>query len=121
MTEVQVSRWRKYGKDRLYVNGADGVRIGWLDNVSGERVIERPEFAAAFEAALAKEGAPATGVLLAPATQLAAPPRPPRPSEPIWVDLAPNPTGAGHPSVGVCGASGDAASFETPNVHCHGT
>jgi hypothetical protein len=95
MTEVQVSRWRKYGKDRLYVNGADGVRIGWLDNVSGERVIERPEFAAAFEAALAKEGAPATGVLRAPATQLAAPPRPPRPSEQMWVDLAPNQPGQG--------------------------
>jgi hypothetical protein len=24
MTEAQVTRWRKYGKDRLGVNGADG-------------------------------------------------------------------------------------------------
>lgn len=90
MTEVQVSHWRRYGKDRLYVNGADGVRIGWLDNVSGERVIERPEFAEAFEAALAKEGRSAAPVLLAPTPQLAAPIPPPRPSEPIWVDLAEN-------------------------------
>jgi Nuclease-related domain len=90
MTENQVTRWRKYGKDRLYVNGADGVRIGWLDNVSGERVIERPEFAEAFEAALAQESLSAGRVLHAPKPQLAAPVPRPLPREPIWVDLADN-------------------------------
>jgi Nuclease-related domain len=89
MTEVQVSRWRRYGKDRIYVNGADGVRIGWLDNLTGERVIERPEFAEAFEAALAKEGVPTAPVLLAPTRPLAAA-LPAPPIEPIWVDLADN-------------------------------
>ena len=28
-------RWRKYGKDRLYVNAPDGTRIGWRDLRSG--------------------------------------------------------------------------------------
>src|SRR5450755_3619986 len=94
MTEVQVNRWRKYGKDRLYVNAADGVRIGWLDYVSGERVLERPELREAFEAALAKAGLPACP---ASASSVAPPPRvavkPPRPSGPIWVDLAQNKPG----------------------------
>ncbi len=31
MTELKVRRWRRYGKDRLYVHGADGVRVGWVD------------------------------------------------------------------------------------------
>jgi hypothetical protein len=92
MTELQVSRWRRYGKDRLYVNGADGVRIGWLDNLSGERVIERPEFTDAFEAALAIQGVPSGRRSLAPTppptTPIAKEPR--QPSGPIWVDLAHN-------------------------------
>ena len=90
MTELQVSRWRRYGKDRLYVNGADGVRIGWLDNLSGERVLERPEFADDFEAALAREALPA-GPALGKAPRPTEPiPAQPRRSEPIWVDLANN-------------------------------
>ena len=86
-----MSRWRKYGKDRLYVNGADGVRIGWLDNISGERVIERPEFAAAFEAAVANEGV-SPGALPSCADRPNLPRRHRRSvaSEPIWVDLAEN-------------------------------
>jgi len=28
---MTVVRWRRYGHDRLYVNGADGQRIGWAD------------------------------------------------------------------------------------------
>ncbi len=35
-------RWRRYGKDRLYVTGRDGARLGWQDAVSGERHIEDP-------------------------------------------------------------------------------
>jgi len=91
MTEIQVSRWRRYGKDRLYVNGADGVRIGWVDNLSGERVIERPELTAAFEAALANEGLPASPVQVEAAPVPPAPsPASPRRAEPVWVDLAGN-------------------------------
>jgi hypothetical protein len=91
MAELQVTRWRRYGKDRLYVNGPDGVRIGWLDNLSGERVLERPEFADDFEVALAKEGLPAGPALVTATPRPRAPsPAPTRRSEPIWVDLADN-------------------------------
>jgi Nuclease-related domain len=94
MTEVQVTRWRKYGKDRLYVNAADGVRIGWLDYVSGERVLERPELSEAFESALAGQAPPACPTS---ASSVASPPpipvQAPRPSGPVWVDLAQNKPG----------------------------
>jgi len=82
VSEVQVSRWRKYGKDRLYVNASDGVRIGWLDCVSGERVIERPEFADAFEAAVAEHEAPPDRTPVTPPDA--------RDAGPLWVDLAGN-------------------------------
>ncbi|SKF62508.1 Uncharacterised protein [Mycobacteroides abscessus subsp. abscessus] len=28
---MEVIRWRRYGKDRLYVKRADGVEVGWWD------------------------------------------------------------------------------------------
>jgi len=31
MEELIMKRWRRYGKDRLYVNLKDGTRVGWLD------------------------------------------------------------------------------------------
>ncbi len=38
--EVVVRRWRRYGKDRLYVSSVDGQRLGYLDCLSGEMHIE---------------------------------------------------------------------------------
>ena len=41
---VTVTRWRRYGKDRLYVSAADGdLKIGWWDLVSGAGHPESPE------------------------------------------------------------------------------
>jgi hypothetical protein len=37
---ITVRRWKRYGKDRLYANGADGVRLGYLDVVTGEILLE---------------------------------------------------------------------------------
>lgn len=34
MASVQVTRWRRYGKDRLYVRDADGHDLGWWDLVA---------------------------------------------------------------------------------------
>lgn len=31
---MQVTRWRRYGKDRLYVKDADGYDLGWWDLVA---------------------------------------------------------------------------------------
>jgi hypothetical protein len=38
--QVTVRRWKRYGKDRLYANGADGVRLGYLEVATGEIVLE---------------------------------------------------------------------------------
>jgi hypothetical protein len=37
---IKVRRWRRYGNDRLYANGADGVRLGYLEVATGEIVLE---------------------------------------------------------------------------------
>lgn len=38
--EAAAVRWRKYGKDRLYVNAADGSRLGWRDLLTGADNLE---------------------------------------------------------------------------------
>lgn len=37
---VTVARWRRYGKDRLYANGPDGLRLGYLEVATGEILLE---------------------------------------------------------------------------------
>lgn len=37
-----VTRWRRYGKDRLYVSGADGVALGWFDLLTDQPHPEKP-------------------------------------------------------------------------------
>ncbi len=49
---VTATRWRKYGKDRLYVTAADEVRIGWRDLITGEDHLEQPTLAAEYAAAV---------------------------------------------------------------------
>lgn len=49
---AQVARWRRYGKDRLYVTGVDGTKIGWRDLVTGEDHLDAPEHESEFLAAL---------------------------------------------------------------------
>lgn len=51
-----VSRWTKYGHERLYVNGWDGVRLGWLDAKTGEEHIDVPERSGEFREALRNAG-----------------------------------------------------------------
>lgn len=45
-------RWRKYGKDRLYVNAADGTRIGWRDLLTGTDNLEPGAPAGVYHAAV---------------------------------------------------------------------
>jgi hypothetical protein len=47
-----VNRWRRFGKDLLYVNEADGHAIGWLDLKTGARVIKVPTHAELFQRAV---------------------------------------------------------------------
>ena len=39
----EVQRWRRYGKDRLYVHGADGTAVGWRDLLTGDDHVDAPE------------------------------------------------------------------------------
>ena len=41
--ELSVTRWRSFGKDRLYVNGPDGQRLGWYDLLTGALTVESAE------------------------------------------------------------------------------
>ena len=54
MGETVVQRWRKYGKDRLYVNADDGTRIGWHDVPTGEDHVEIPGREVDYRAAVAR-------------------------------------------------------------------
>jgi hypothetical protein len=37
---ITVRRWKRYGKDRLYANGEEGVRLGYLEVETGAIVLE---------------------------------------------------------------------------------
>ena len=52
MSDVRVVRWRKYGKDRLYVSDLSGVSLGWYDLVAQVAHAEVPERAESFNAAV---------------------------------------------------------------------
>jgi hypothetical protein len=52
VTDLATKRWRRYGKDRVYVTTSSGQQVGWLDLVDGSRHLELPELGAAFAAAL---------------------------------------------------------------------
>jgi len=47
--DVTIARWRKYGRDRLYVARADGTRVGYWDLVTDEPHPERPEHSLLLE------------------------------------------------------------------------
>lgn len=49
--DVTIARWRKFGRDRLYVAHADGMKVGYWDLVTDEPHPERPELSAMLEAA----------------------------------------------------------------------
>jgi len=48
-----VNRWRRYGKDRLYVETPDGTKVGFWDLVADSGKAESPEQEAALLAAVA--------------------------------------------------------------------
>jgi hypothetical protein len=43
MGDWEVRRWRRYGKDRLYVHDADGTAVGWRDLLTGEDHVDSRE------------------------------------------------------------------------------
>ena len=49
--DVTIARWRKYGRDRLYVARADGTKLGYWDLVTDEPHPVRPELTDLLESA----------------------------------------------------------------------
>jgi hypothetical protein len=86
--DLEVKRWRRYGKDRLYVEAADGTKVGYWDLEAGTAHPASPELSGLLEQAVAAWRAP--GPASAEAELGAADAEAPRP----WVDLASNPPGA---------------------------
>lgn len=114
MGDTVVQRWRKYGKDRLYVNDGDGTRIGWHDLLTGEDHVEISDQEDEYRTAVARWRAD-EGVATAPAASVeptggaiegddevevevevapAVSPDPPVAAEPEWEDLAARRAGA---------------------------
>ncbi len=85
-------RWRKYGKDRVYVNDEAGQRIGWLDLQTGANTLDQPEREAEFHGALVPfltlDAAPGT----APGSSTLA--APPSSHSPDQGDASPEPNSA---------------------------
>jgi len=95
-TGLRVERWRRYGKDRLYVSDQGGQRVGWLDLLSGDVSLEIPEQREAFQLAVDSYRQASGGSSERPHEALVSdagtePPRP-APVQP-WRDLAANRAG----------------------------
>jgi hypothetical protein len=93
--DLKVTRWARYGQERLYVNTADGQRVGWLDVKTGKSTFDIPDLAAAFLAALDGFHSGSRGQL-APTSAEAPPPLSIVPVAPATEpDLKPPPTTSG--------------------------
>lgn len=51
-SELKVTRWRRYGKDRLYVEDLNGAKVGWWDLATDEAHPEFPEHLGALTGAI---------------------------------------------------------------------
>lgn len=96
MSDIAVSRWKRYGHDRVYANSTNEVRMGYLDVVTGlvhaEDGVAVEEIEPALRAWCAQNdvsvgsgGAPASA---APIAVHAPAVRAVPPAEPPWEDLA---------------------------------
>jgi hypothetical protein len=74
MSTLTVVRWRKYGKDRLYVSDDTGARIGWVDLLNGSSTIEDQIRAPDFHQAVAHWYQSTEGQPLRPAPRRAGAP-----------------------------------------------
>lgn len=107
MDGISVNRWRRYGKDRLYVEGPDGLKIGYWDLLDDTAHPTDPADAALASTLVTAVDAWRTEHLVpavvASAGQSDSQPEPePQPEPPVaaptidrpWVDLATNRPGA---------------------------
>lgn len=52
VTGLVTQEWSRYGKKRLYVKASDGSPVGWVDLLSGQRVVECADQASQFHEAV---------------------------------------------------------------------
>ncbi len=108
----EVVRWRRYGKDRLYVTAADGAKLGYRDLLTGEDYLAEPargsEFTAGGSGWLAGESSPSALADVTVPEQRDGETAPVEPvaaatdveppanasTEPVWEDLAQRQAGA---------------------------
>lgn len=83
-SDPSVSRWTRYGLDRLYVKAADGTQLGWLDLKTGRHCIDVPERVEEYRRALTEAG---QGSFLPSAWMET---EEPSAESPAWTDLAHN-------------------------------
>lgn len=102
--DLVVKRWTRYGKDRLYVETVTGVKVGFLDLLTGQATIEQPEMAAAFHEVVnghqAAQSRPSVSVTPAkptadPSERSSAAPKPEYAVAVDWTDLSANRPGQG--------------------------
>jgi hypothetical protein len=93
VTTLETKRWKRYGKDRVYVSDAAGQRVGWLDLLDGSQHLEMAAHAEAFTEALRPflTADPAAPVVDEPVASPAAH----VPSSGVWTDLAAHRPGQG--------------------------
>jgi hypothetical protein len=60
-SRVTIARWRKYGRDRLYITLVDGAKVGYWDLVTDEPHPARPELGVFLETAYAEWSAEWSG------------------------------------------------------------
>jgi hypothetical protein len=114
-SNLVVTRWTRYGHDRLYVSDAAGLHVGYWDNHKNIAVLADPARRVAFDAALAAYGdiqgqrLPTPTQALSRESEPSGASMPPlwrseapsaglsssgKPPEDHWIDLADNPPGA---------------------------
>lgn len=105
VSTLQVNRWRRYGKDRLYIEHADGTKVGFWDLQTDRDHPECPEQAVVLAEAVAAWKATQRAVRSSPTKKAAATsdakknPGPLRAESALtgerpWVDLSTNKAGA---------------------------
>lgn len=48
VAKLMVTRWRRFGHDRLFVSTPDRETVGWLDLTTGARTVKLPKWSAQF-------------------------------------------------------------------------
>ncbi len=98
-SDVAVERWRRYGKDRLYVSRGNEVKVGWWDLSTDLGHPATPEDAAVLSEAVSGWKADQAADGVSPVSAVAAPPVAVAPVDDAptvrpWLDLSTNAPGA---------------------------